>query len=205
MDLPATLVLIAITVAASLVALRNPPMLEALLLWSPAVRKRGEWWRLFTYGLVHADLTHLLVNMLTFYFFGGLLEDFYAAHLGPFGFYLFYVAALLASILPSYIDHRDDADYRSLGASGAVSAVLFAYILFEPWSLLYVFFAVPIPAIVYAVLYVAYSIHAGKRGGDHINHSAHLWGGAFGVAFTLVLDPSLVNRFLAALLHPGFG
>jgi membrane associated rhomboid family serine protease len=205
MALPATLVLIAITAAASLVALRNPPMLEALLLWSPAVRKRGEWWRLFTYGLVHADLTHLLVNMLTFYFFGGLLEDFYAAHLGPFGFYLFYVAALLASILPSYIDHRDDADYRSLGASGAVSAVLFAYILFEPWSLLYVFFAVPIPAIVYAVLYVAYSIHAGKRGGDHINHSAHLWGGAFGVAVTLVLEPSLASRFAAMLLHPGAG
>jgi membrane associated rhomboid family serine protease len=205
MDLPATLVLIAITVAASLVALRNPPMLEALLLWAPAVRKRGEWWRLFTYGLVHADLTHLLVNMLTFYFFGRVLEDFYAAHLGPSGFYLFYAAALLASILPSYMTHRDDADYRSLGASGAVSAVLFAYILFEPWSMLYVFFALPVPAIVYAVLYVAYSLHAGARGGDHINHSAHLWGGAFGVAFTLVLDPSLVNRFLAALLHPGFG
>lgn len=200
----ATLVLIAVTGATSLVALRNGPMLEALLLWTAAVRK-GEWWRLLTYGLVHADFGHLLVNMLTFYFFGGVVEGYYQDHLGPFGFYLFYVLALLASILPSYFDHRDDPGYRSLGASGAVSAVLFAYILFQPWSMLYVYFALPVPAIVYAVLYVAYSMYAGAKGTGRTNHSAHLWGGAFGVAFTLVLQPALVSRFLEALMHPAFG
>jgi membrane associated rhomboid family serine protease len=142
---------------------------------------------------------------VTLFFFGIGVEDFYDGAMGQLGFVFFYALALIASILPTYLRHREDAHYRSLGASGAVSAVLFAYILFEPWSLLYVFFAVPIPAIVYAVLYVAYSIHAGKRGGDHINHSAHLWGGAFGVAFTLVLEPSLAGRFAAMLLHPGAG
>lgn len=205
MDLPATLVLIAITVATSLVAFRNPKMLDALLLWSAAVRRKGEWWRLLTYGLVHADFTHLLVNMLTFYFFGSVVEGFYAEKLGPLGFYLFYVLGLLASILPSYFDHRDELEYRSLGASGAVTAVLFAYILFEPWSMLYVMFALPVPAIVYAVLYVVYSIWSEAKGTGRTNHSAHLWGGAFGVAFTLVLQPSLVGRFLEALLHPTFG
>ena len=202
--LSATLVLIAVTVATSLVAFGNAKMLDSLLLWTRAVRD-GQWWRLLTYGLVHADFTHLLVNMLTFFFFGRVVEGFYATHLGPWGFYAFYASALLASILPSYFDHRDDPDYRSLGASGAVSAVLFAYILFEPWSMLYVFFALPVPAIVYAVLYVAYSMRASARGGDRTNHSAHLWGGAFGVAFTLVLDPSRVSRFLDALSHPRFG
>lgn len=205
MNLSATLVIIAITAAASLVALRSPRMLAALLMWTAAVR-RGEWYRLLSYGFVHADFPHLLFNMVTLYFFGSVVESFYAEHLGGFGFYLFYALGLLASILPSYFDHRDDPDYRSLGASGAVSAVLFAFILFQPWAGIYFFFIpVPIPAVLYAVLYVAYSLYEARRGKGRVNHSAHLWGGAIGVAFTLVLQPDLVSRFLEALSHPHFG
>jgi membrane associated rhomboid family serine protease len=205
MNLSATLVIIALTAAASLVALGNPRMLEALMMWTAAVR-RGEWYRLLSYGFVHADFGHLLFNMITLYFFGKVVESFYVEHLGQFGFYIFYVMGLLASILPSYFDHRGDPDYRSLGASGAVSAVLFAYILFQPWSGIIFFpIPVPIPAVIYAVLYVGYSLYEARRGKGRVNHSAHLWGGAFGVAFTLVLEPELVSRFLDALSRPHFG
>ncbi len=203
MNLSATLVLIAVTCATSLVALGNQKMLESLLLWTRGVQ-RGEWYRLLTYGFVHADFGHLLFNMITLYFFGRALDGFYAEHLGPFGFYIFYLAALLASILPTYFAHRQDPDYRSLGASGAVSAVLFAFILFDPWTTLLIF-VVPMPAIIYAVAYVAYSIYAGRQETSRVNHSAHLWGAAFGVAFTLVLEPRLVGHFLGALATPRFG
>lgn len=199
-----TLILIVLTCAVSLVAMNNAKMLDALILWPPAVNKKHEWYRLVSYGLIHADVMHLLFNMVTLYFFGQVMEAFYAQALGPFGFAIFYVAALVASILPSYFQHRADARYYSLGASGAVSAVLFAFILFEPWQMIYVF-VIPVPAIVYAVAYVAYTIWSERRGGDRVNHSAHLWGAAFGVAFTLVLEPRVVSLFLSRLANPGGG
>lgn len=199
-----TLILIAITCAVSYVALNNPKMLEALILWPPAVTRKNEYYRLLSYGLIHADFPHLLFNMITLYFFGRVMEQFYNATMGQFGFVFFYTLGLVASILPTYIKNRNNAQYRSLGASGAVSAVLFAFILFQPWTLIFVFF-VPIPAILYAVLYVVYTIYSERRGGDNINHSAHLWGAAYGVLFTLVLEPRVVGVFLEALMHPSFG
>lgn len=199
-----TLILIAITCAVSFVALNNPKMLGALILWPPAVSRGREYYRLLTYGLVHAGWMHLLFNMITLYFFGRIMEQFYNEMLGQFGFAIFYLLGLVASILPTYYKHRDDPQYRSLGASGAVSAVLFAYILFDPWALIGVFF-VPMPAIVFAALYVAYTIYSDRRGGDNINHNAHLWGAAYGVAFTLVVEPRVLGIFLTALRHPSFG
>jgi membrane associated rhomboid family serine protease len=201
MTLSMTLILIAITCAVSLVAMNKPKMLDSLILWPPAVNRKNEWYRLVSYGLIHADFMHLLFNMVTLYFFGRVMEDFYNQALGPFGFAIFYLAALVASILPSYLKHRDDARYYSLGASGAVSAVLFAFILFEPWQMIYIF-VLPVPAILYAVAYVAYSIWSERQGGDRVNHSAHLWGAAFGVAFTLVIEPRVLSLFLSRLASP---
>ena len=109
-------------------------MIDALILWPPAISRKKEYHRLVTYGLIHADLMHLLFNMITLYFFGEVIEVFYNSVLGPFGFAIFYVGGLVASILPTYFKHRDDSNYYSLGASGAVSGVLFAYILFAPWT-----------------------------------------------------------------------
>jgi membrane associated rhomboid family serine protease len=199
-----TLILIAITCAVSFTAFGNPKMIDALILWPPAVKRNNDYYRLLSYGFVHADFTHLLFNMFTLYFFGRAMENFYNAELGDFGFALFYVLGLLASILPTYLKHRDDAGYRSLGASGAVSAVLFAFILLRPWAMIYVYF-IPIPAILYAGVYVFYSIYMDKRGGDNINHSAHLWGAAYGVAFTVAMEPRVIGYFLGALVHPGAG
>jgi membrane associated rhomboid family serine protease len=198
-----TLGLIVVTSLVSYFAFSNPRLMNALILWPPAVTRGHQWHRLLSYGVVHADFAHLLFNMITLYFFGSVMERVYAPYIGPFGYLLFYLGGLLVAILPSYIRHRNDADYRSLGASGAVSAVLFGYILIEPWSLLLVFF-VPVPAIVFAVLYVGYTIWMERRGTDRINHTAHLWGAVYGVVFTLLLEPRIAGLFLQRLLSPSF-
>ena len=200
-----TLALIAVTCIVSVSAFGNPRMLEALVLWPPAISRRHQYWRLLSYGLVHADGSHLLFNMLTLFFFGRAMEGLYAQYLGPFGFALFYAGGLLVSILPSWWMHRRDPNYRSLGASGAVSAVLFAFILLQPWAMIFVFF-LPLPAILYAVAYIAYSIWMDHTGGrDRVNHSAHMWGAAYGVLFTVFMEPRVVLVFVDQLQHPHFG
>lgn len=204
MNLSLTLVLIGITVLVSWQAFNNRQLLDRLILWPPAIDRHKQYDRLLTHGFIHADWTHLLFNMITLYFFGSLVEQFYVPYIGHVGFVLFYLSAIVIAILPTYARHRHDAGYRSLGASGAVSAVLFTYILLQPWSLILVFF-VPMPAILYAVLYVGYSIWMDKRGRDNINHSAHLWGAAYGVMFTLLVEPRVLGVFTQRLLHPSFG
>ncbi len=198
-----TLIIIGLTCVVSFVAFSNRHWLEALILWPPAV-KRGEYYRLLTYGFVHADGTHLLFNMFTLYFFGQAMEPLYTGTLGPLGFAIFYVLGLLVSIMPTWRANRDNASYRSLGASGAVSAVLFAFILIAPWSMILVFF-LPVPAILFAVAYVGYSIYLDRKGGGNINHSAHLWGAAYGVIFTIVMQPKTLQLFFDRLMHPSFG
>lgn len=193
-----TLIIIVITAIISFIAFSNRTVMNRLIMWPPAMQ-RGQYDRFITYGFVHADGTHLLFNMFTLFFFGRAIENFYRPYFGGLGFVLFYLAALVVSMLPSYLKHKDDSKYLSLGASGAVSAVLFAYILFAPWNLIYVFF-IPVPAIIYALLYTAYSVYAAKRGQDNINHSAHLWGAAFGVIATIAIEPALMQRFIAKLL-----
>ena len=192
-----TLAIIVITSIVSFMAFNNQVVMNRLLMWPPAMQ-RGQYDRFITYGFVHADGMHLLFNMITLYFFGRAIEHFYRPYLSGMGFILFYLLALVISILPSFIKHQHDARYMSLGASGAVSAVLFAYILFAPWNLIFVFF-IPVPAIIYAVLYTAYSIYAARRGQDNINHSAHLYGAAFGVIATIAIQPQVLNEFIYKL------
>ena len=198
-----TLIIIAITCVVSFVALNNTKLLERLILWPPAVSRGKEYYRLVTYGLIHASPSHLIFNMITLFFFGAAMERQYTRYLGEIGYVAFYVGALLVSILPTFLDNRNNPNYRSLGASGAVSAVLFAFILIQPWATIYVYF-LPVPAIVYAVLYVVYSIYMDQRSSDNVNHSAHLWGAAYGVAFTAIMEPRLLSLFLNSLVHPEF-
>lgn len=199
-----TLAIIAVTTVVSWRAFTDGRLMERLLLWPPAVERKHEYWRLLTYGLVHADFQHLLFNMITLFFFGRVMEGLYAQHLGSFGFLWFYLGGLLVSILPTYLKNRNNPNYRSLGASGAVSAVLFAFILLSPWSMILVF-VIPVPAILYAVAFLGYSIYMDQRGGGHINHSAHSWGAAYGILFTVAMDPRITVVFVQQLLHPGFG
>lgn len=195
-----TLGLIGITVGVSLLAWQRPRLFDALIYWPPAVG-RGQWWRLVTHGFLHADGTHLLFNMITLFFFGATMERVLVPHVGAVGFVLFYLVGIVVAILPSHLRHRHDQYYRSLGASGAVAAVLFAYILIQPWAMLLVMF-LPMPAIVFAAIYVGYSLWAGQHARDNINHGAHLWGAAWGVGFMLLLEPRLLPRFLEQLASP---
>lgn len=194
--MPMTLTIIALTVAVSLLAWQQSRWMDALIYYGPAVAK-GQWWRLLTHGFIHADGTHLLFNMFTLYFFGRVMEVVLTSRVGMSGYAVFYLVGILVAILPTHLKQRHNTRYRSLGASGAVSAVLFAYILLQPWSMLYVMF-IPLPAIVFAVLYVGYSFWS-ERYGSNINHSAHLWGAAWGVGTLVVLEPRLLPRFLEQL------
>jgi membrane associated rhomboid family serine protease len=198
-----TLLIIAVTCVISFAAFKRPPLWQKLVLWPPAVSNRGEYWRLVTCGFVHADMQHLLFNMITLFFFGRLMERFFAVTIGEAGYVLFYLGGVVVSILPSYFAHRHATNYVSLGASGAVSAVLFAFILLQPWALIFVFFF-PLPALLYAIAYVGYSIYMDRRGRDNINHSAHLWGAAYGIAVTLAVDPRVAPFFLKQVTHPHF-
>ena len=200
---PMTLLLVGATVLVSWMAFNNRRLIERLLLWPPAIDRHHQYDRLVTHGFVHADWQHLLFNMITLFFFGTYAEQVFVQYIGALGFVLFYLSAILVAILPTYLRHRHDPRYRSLGASGAVSAVLFAFILFNPWSLIFVFF-LPVPAILYAVFYVGYSIWMDRQGTDNVNHSAHLWGAGYGVLFTLMMEPRVGSHFLAALFNPTF-
>ena len=198
-----TLAIIVITAVVSYMAFNNSRLMNDLILWPPAITRQREYHRLVTYGVVHADFGHLLFNMITLFFFGWAMEPFYTGMLGSLGFALFYIGGLVVSILPTYLKNRHNPDYRSLGASGAVSAVLFSYILIAPWQRIIVL-VIPMPAIVYAVLYTAYSIYMDRRGQGNVNHSAHLWGAAYGVLFTILVNHRVLPHFLDALLHPSF-
>ena len=202
-DAPVTLIIIAITCVVSIMAFSRQALLDDLVFWPTMIARKHAYYRFVSYGLVHADGSHLLFNMLTLFFFGRYMEPFFTGLLGPAGFLLFYLGALLVSIVPSWLRHRHDLGYRSLGASGAVSAVLFAFILLAPWARIYVL-VIPLPAILYAAAYVVYSIYMDRMGRDRVNHSAHLWGAAYGVLFTCIVQPAVIPHFLATLAQPGF-
>ena len=199
-----TLILIAVTVLVTWLAFNNPRLLDRLILWPPAIDRKHQYDRLLTHGFIHADWQHLLFNMVTLFFFGRFAEQVIGSMIGPVGFVLFYLSAIVIAILPTYLRHRHDAQYRSLGASGAVSAVLFAFILVQPWSLIFVFF-LPVPAILYGVFYVGYSFWMDRQGSDNTNHSAHLSGAIYGVLFMLLMEPRIAGLFLERLASPSFG
>ncbi|MBB6245606.1 rhomboid family intramembrane serine protease [Rhodanobacter sp. A1T4] len=201
--MPVTFIIIAITGIVSFMAFKNSRLMNDLILWPPAITRQHEYHRLVTYGVVHADFGHLFFNMLTLYFFGQVMEGFFTGRLGGFGFALFYIGGLVVSILPTYLKNRTNPNYRSLGASGAVSAVLFSFVLLAPWQKIIVL-VIPMPAILYAVLYTGYSIFMDRRGQGNVNHSAHLWGAAYGVIFTLLMDQRVLPYFLNQLSHPSF-
>ncbi len=199
-----TYVLIGVTVLVSWQAFNNRALLERLILWPPAIKRHRQYDRLLTHGFIHADTTHLLFNMITLFFFGRAIEPAFVERIGVVGYAAFYLSAIVIAIMPTYLRHANDSHYRSLGASGAVSAVLFSFVLFAPWSLIFVFF-IPVPAIVYAVLYIGYSIWMDRRGTDNVNHSAHLWGAVYGMLFTVMMEPRVATTFMARLLSPSLG
>ena len=201
MQLSVTVILVLVTALVSWRAFSDRALLERLLLWPPAITRRHQYDRIVAYGFVHADWSHLLFNMFTLWSFGSVVERVFSQWITPLGYVLFYLSAIVVSILPTYLSRRRDPNYRSLGASGGVSAVLFASILFDPWSKIIIFpIPLPLPAFLFAILYVGYSLWMDHRGRDNVNHSAHLWGAAYGVLFTVLLEPRVVGHFTQRLL-----
>jgi membrane associated rhomboid family serine protease len=200
-----TYIIIGITAITSFSAFSNVDMLNRLIFYPVDIKNKNEWWRFITHGFIHADIQHLIFNMLTLYFFGRQIEITFEYLFGnPFVYPVFYLSALMFASAPSYGKHKDDNYYRSLGASGAIAAVLFATILFDPWQTLMLNFFIPIPALLFAVGYVVYSTYMSKKGGDNIGHDAHLWGAAYGLVFPIVFKPHLISYFLEQLKHPRF-
>lgn len=198
-----TYALIGVTALVSWQAFGNPRLMERLILWPPAITRNRQYDRLLGHGFIHADGMHLLFNMVTLFFFGRSLEPFFAGYIGSFGYLAFYLSAIVIAILPTYLRHQRDARYRSLGASGAVSAVLFAFILLSPWTKIYLFLIpIGIPAFIVGGLYLGYSIWMDRRGGGNVNHSAHLWGAVYGMLFTVMMEPRVASTFIGRLLSP---
>jgi membrane associated rhomboid family serine protease len=200
-----TVIIVVITCLISFIAFSNLKVMDSLIFWPPAVSMRHEYWRFVTCGLIHADFVHLLFNMFTLYFFGRALETLYMGELGlkHYYFLILYILALIFANIPTYLKRKDDYNYRSLGASGAVCAVVFACILIRPWDKIWLY-GIQMPALIYAVIFMVYSIYMAKRGGDNVNHDAHLWGAAFGVVFTLLVDHEVFGNFINSLIHPNF-
>lgn len=186
-----TLVIIITTVIVSLVAFNNSQVMDNLIFYPPAVSEKNQYYRFITCGFIHADMAHLAFNMISFYLFSNaLVEPFFIQIFGDYGralLLLMYVMALIVCLLPTYWKNKNNQNYRSLGASGAVSAVIFAGIIIAP-QLQMGFFIIPpvIPGFIFGPLYLICSFYLDKRGGGNINHSAHIWGALFGVVYIII-------------------
>ena len=194
---PVSAVLLAVIVAVSLIGLYGiPAWIERNLLRPYWLVRRSEYATLVTSGFIHADIAHLLFNGFTLWAFAFPLER----TLGSGRFLLLYTAGLLVSSFGTWLKHREDPDYRSLGASGAILAVLFASIVYFPTNAIYILpIPVPIPAPLFAVAYLAYTVYASRQARGRINHGAHLSGALTGLAFVAATDPQAVARAIRAM------
>ena len=192
---PVTAFFLVMNVAVGVYSMVVDPDLVGRWAFRPAAVRRGEWERWLTAGFVHTGFAHLAFNMVTLFFFGPLIEGV----VGPWVFLAIYVGSELSANALTYWRHRDDPAYSAVGASGAISGVLFSFVLFAPWERIYVFFAIPMPAVVFAFLYIAFSVYASNQQGGRVAHEAHLGGALGGVILTLLLFPESGRIFLQAM------
>ncbi len=195
--------LIAATVIVSAKAFQDRSLFYKLMFNAYQAVHRKEYFRLLSHGLVHGDWMHLLVNMFVLFSFGRNLVTYFEHYLGingSIGLLVFYLLALPVSSLFSLLKEKENPMYNAVGASGAVSAVVFACIFFDPWNLLYFFGVIPIPGIVFGIGYLYYSYRMGKQNNDNIGHDAHFWGALFGFSFPIIVKPSSIFIFLDQLI-----
>ncbi|MHA4893690.1 rhomboid family intramembrane serine protease [Pedobacter sp. PWIIR3] len=185
------------TIVTSIYAFNDHNLMAKFILSPYNVARRNRIYTLITSGFIHADWMHLIFNMLTFFSFGFALESM----IGSVNFAILYFVSLVASDLPTVFRHKNDTWYHSLGASGAISAVLFSYILFQPFSKMYI---MPIPfgiwSIVFGPLYLFYCVYAAKQQRDNINHDAHFFGALSGIILTIILKQGIIASFIEQLI-----
>lgn len=167
--------------------------MDDLIFYPIEITERRQFYRFVTYGFIHADLMHLIFNMYAFYLFGSFIESAFIQLFTPLQgkiFYLvLYFAALIVSVIPDYMKHKNNPQYRSLGASGAVSAVIFAYIMIRPMNGIgIIFIPIGIPGFIFGILFIWVSYYLARKGGTNINHDAHMWGAVFGIIFMIVFS-----------------
>ena len=198
-----TIIIAILTSAVSIVAFRNPDIKDKLSFNAYKISHNNEVHRILTHALIHADWMHLLINILVFVSFGSAVED-YFKEIFPNSYALFYLTLYIGGIIFSSIygllKHKDDYSYNAVGASGAVSAVLFASILFNPLHKIQFYMIFPIPGIVFGVLYLLYSYKMNKRGADNIAHDAHMFGALFGLVYPVLVKPALLIHFINQIM-----
>jgi membrane associated rhomboid family serine protease len=214
MELSITLLIVIITCLISIGGFNNQKMIDDLIFYPPAITRRKQWYRFFTCGLIHADFIHLAFNMYALYTFGTNVENgipyrtrtgdtvmdngfiqIFGVTEGKVLYLVMYILALGFCLLPTFARHKNDFHYRSLGASGAVSAVIFAGMMLEPRIGVGLIFIpnVSIPGYIFAPLFLVISHYLARKGRDNINHSAHIWGAIFGIIFVIVTCYLLSN------------
>jgi len=196
-----TLIIIIVTCIISIPAFNNHTRMYTWMFNPYQVVHRKQFYRLITSGFLHADYVHLIFNMLTLYFFGDAVE-FYFNQISSYGTILyvaFYLSAIVIADIPTLIKHKDNPNYNALGASGAVSAVVFSSILFNPMSDLCLYGILCLPGFIFGAIYIIYSYYQGKRQAGNINHDAHLFGALYGIVITVAIWPGVIPHFIDQL------
>ncbi len=197
-----TYIIIGVTALVSFMAFQNHDLMDKLQFNAAKVVHQKQYYRLISHAFIHANWSHLLVNMFVLYFFGKGIEQYFGYYFGNRAtvyFMLLYFGGILASNLWSLIKHQNNYYYNAVGASGAVSALLFAFIFLNPWEPLYLFGIVKIPGILFGVGYLFYSYQMSKKSTDNVAHDAHILGAIFGFIFPILLKPQLFTQFIDQL------
>lgn len=192
-----TLYITLFTVAVSIAAMYNAPLMDKLIFQPYAVHHYNQWYRFFSSGFIHADFIHLAFNMFSLYMFGDYIEQYFTMIFGRAGsslYVILYISSLLICLIPTYLNYYKQYNYYSLGASGAVSAIVFVGIFLQP-TMQIGFFIIPpiIPGFIFGPIYLALTAYLAKSGQGGINHSAHLWGSLYGVVFLIITSYFLGN------------
>lgn len=196
-----TLFIIGLTVVISLFAFSNQRVLNSFIFYPFRIRRQKTYQEFLTHGFIHNDYMHLIFNMVTLFFFGDETERLFTQKFGTstgrIVFLLVYLSAIIIAAVPSFVKHQNNKYYKSLGASGATSAILFASILVNPLNTIMILpIPFPIPAWVFGPLYLGYSAYMAKQAKDNIGHDAHFMGAIYGLIITIVLVPEIFGHFL---------
>jgi membrane associated rhomboid family serine protease len=202
-----TYTIIGLTVLISLLAMNRERMMQNLMMNPYRIKRNREYYRFLTSGFIHINHVHLLFNMFSFYVFGTVIERIFSIIFGAAGGFYFialYLLAIIVSDVPTYFRQMDNPQYNSLGASGGVSSVIFAFIVFEPLQLICFFIVVCMPGFIMGILFIAISYYQGRKSNSTINHEAHLYGALFGLFFCIIAYPASIGKFFEQIRNWGF-